>query len=71
MEANIDFNDNNVLTQSEEMSQDVYKQGGILEEKKSNKYKILSTIIVIIMLIVGIPIYFIKFRENIDKKNKK
>ena len=71
MEVNIDFNDDSILTKSEEISQDVYKQGGILEEKKSNKYKILSTIIVIIIFIVGLPIYFIKIGKNIDKKNKK
>ena len=71
MEVNIDFNDNSVLNQSEEISQDVYKQGGILEQKESNKYKVLSTMIVIIMLMVGIPIYYMKVKKDIDKKNKK
>lgn len=74
MEVSIDFNEDIFSIVNEDKSGDAYKNDGILstEKSKAKSYKIWSTIIVVLVLVVGLGIYYFKYiKNNVDNNKKK
>ena len=74
MEVSIDFNEDIFSIVNEDKSGDAYKNDGILstEKSKAKSYKIWSTIIVVLILVVGLGIYYFKYiKNNVDNNKKK
>lgn len=74
MEVSIDFNEDIFSIVNEDKSGDAYKNDGILstEKSKAKSYKIWSTIIVVLILVVGLGFYYFKYiKNNVDNNKKK
>lgn len=74
MEVSIDFNEDIFSIVNEDKSGDAYINDGILstEKSKAKSYKIWSTIIVVLILVIGLGIYYFKYiKNNVDNNKKK